>query len=466
VAQADGLAALRALRPVAAGRAAVVCLVHSFLGPAEEAVSTPRARVLMLSWEFPPRIIGGIARHVDEISRALARNGVDVDVLTAHHPGAPSFEVIAAGTGRVRVLRAAANPISPIDFISDIHQLNFLLLERLLAEGGDTEYDLLHAHDWLVAFAARTLKHGRHIPLIGTIHATEAGRNRGIHNSMQGYIHSQEWLLTYDAWRVICCSEATASEVFGSLQTPLDKVRVVPNGVDPSRLRCTDTAKELAAFRRRWAAPEERIIFFVGRRVREKGLEVLVDSMPEVVAAHPEAKFIVAGGGYADHLRARAASLGLGHKLVFTGFVSEADLPRLYAIADVAAFPSLYEPFGIVALEAMAAGAPVVTSDIGGFREVVRHGETGLHTWANNPHSLAWGIHEVLSNPELAARLRREGMKEVRSRYNWDGIAEATISVYQEVLGEREAAAEHRAMPLSGTSVHPRYMASEAESRS
>ncbi|MGD0110286.1 MAG: glycosyltransferase family 4 protein [Armatimonadota bacterium] len=429
-------------------------------------MSAARTRVLMLSWEFPPRIVGGIARHVDEISRALARNGVDVDVLTAHHPGAPSFEVIAAGAGCVRVMRAAANPVNPIDFISDIHQLNFLLLERLLAEGG-AEYDLLHAHDWLVAFAARTLKHGRHIPLVGTIHATEAGRNRGIHNPMQSYIHSQEWLLTYDAWRVICCSDAMASEVFESLQTPLDKVRVVPNGVDPSRLRCTDTADQLAAFRRRWAAPEERIILFVGRLVREKGVEVLVDSMPEVVATHPEAKFIVAGGGYADHLRARAGSLGLGHKVVFTGFVPEVDLPRSYAVADVAVFPSLYEPFGIVELEAMAAGVPVITSDVGGFREVVRHGETGLHTWANNPRSLAWGINEVLSNLTLAARLRREGLKAVRTRYNWDGIARATISVYQEVLVEREAAAERRAMPLSGTSVHPRYMVSaEAASRS
>lgn len=423
-------------------------------------MSAARTRVLMLSWEFPPRIVGGIARHVDEISRALARNGVDVDVLTAHHPGAPSFEVIAAGGGRVRVMRAAANPVNPIDFISDIHQLNFLLLERLLAEG-EARYDLLHAHDWLVAFAARTLKHGRHIPLIGTIHATEAGRNRGIHNPMQSYIHSQEWLLTYDAWRVICCSDAMAAEIFDSLHTPLDKVRVVPNGVDPSRLRCADTADQLAVFRRRWAAPEERIVLFVGRLVREKGVEVLVDSMPEVVAAHPEARFIVAGGGHADHLRSRAASLGLGHRIAFTGFILEADLPRLYAIADVAVFPSLYEPFGIVALEAMAAGVPVVTSDIGGFGEVVRHGETGLHTWANNPHSLAWGINEVLSKPKLAARLRREGLKEVRTRYNWDGIAEATISVYQEVLAEGEVAAERRAMPLSGTSVHPRYMVSE-----
>jgi len=423
-------------------------------------------RVLMLSWEFPPRIVGGIARHVAELSHALARGGVEVDVLTAHHPGAPTVEVLAAGEGRVRVMRAAPNPVNPLDFISDIHQLNFLLLERLLAEG-DVEYDLLHAHDWLVAFTARTLKHGRQIPLIATIHATEAGRNRGIHNPMQSYIHSLEWLLTYDAWRVICCSNAMASEVFDSLQVPLDKVRVVPNGVDPARLRCADTSQQLAAFRSRWANPDERIVFFVGRLVREKGVEALVAAMPEVIAAHPEAKFVIAGGGYADHLRQRAASLGLAQKVVFTGFLPEADLPRLYAVADVAVFPSLYEPFGIVALEAMAAGVPVVTSDIGGFREVVRHGETGLHTWANNPHSLAWGINQVLSDPRLAARLRREGLREVRARFSWDGVAEQTLAVYREVLTQPDVAAARRDLPISGPGVHPRYIVSgEAVSRS
>jgi glycogen(starch) synthase len=420
----------------------------------------------MLSWEYPPRIVGGIARHADELSQALARAGVEVDVLTAHHPGAPAAEVIAAGEGRVRVMRAAPNPVNPLDFISDIHQLNFLLLERLMSEG-ELDYDLLHAHDWLVAFAARTLKHGRETPLIATIHATEAGRNRGIHNPVQSYIHSLEWLLTYDAWRVICCSEAMASEVTGSLQVPSDKVRVVPNGVDVGRLQCSDSPEALTAFRSRWAAPDERIVFFVGRLVREKGVEVLIDAMPEVIAAHPEAKFVVAGGGWHGHLWQRAATQGLGHKIVFTGFLPEEDLPRLYAIASAAVFPSLYEPFGIVALEAMGAGAPVVTSDIGGLREVVRHGETGLHTWANNPHSLAWGINQVLSNPKLAEKLRAGGLKEVRRRYDWDGIARQTQAVYAEVMAEPGEAAARRAPPLSEPGVRPGYIVcEEAPSRS
>jgi len=423
-------------------------------------------RVLMLSWEFPPRIIGGIARHVSELSQALAGEGVEVDVLTAHHQGAPSLEAAPVGEGRMRVMRAQPNPIDPLDFISDIHQLNFLLLARLMAEKS-VEYDLVHAHDWLVAFAAHTLKQGRGLPLIATLHATEAGRNQGIRTPVQSYIHGIEWMLTYDAWRVICCSQAMAQEVMGGLQTPPDKIRVVPNGVDARRVVCTDSRRRLAEFRARWAAPQERVIIFVGRLVREKGAEILVEAMPEVMAAHPEARFVVAGGGWHGHLWGRAAALGLGHKIVFTGFLPEVDLPRLYAIAEVAVFPSLYEPFGIVALEAMAAGVPVVTSDIGGFREVVRAGETGLHTWANNPHSLAWGINRVLSDPGLAARLRRAGRREVERHYQWQGIAEQTLSVYREVLSHPERVQESYQAPVSGPGIRPRYVASaEAWQRS
>ncbi|UCC68198.1 MAG: glycosyltransferase family 4 protein [Armatimonadota bacterium] len=412
----------------------------------------------MLSWEFPPRIVGGIARHVDELGRALAGAGLEVDVLTAHHPGAPEREEIAARPGRLRVLRARPSPIHALDFVCEIHQLGFGLLERLLAEG-ETSYDLVHAHDWLVAFAGRTLKEGLALPLVATMHATETGRCEGIHTPTQHYIHSAEWLLTYDAWRVICCSKAMANEVMGALRVPPDKVRVVPNGLNPERVRCGDSPTELAAFRERWAAKKERIVLFVGRLAREKGVEVLIDAVPEVVAAHPEAKFVIAGGGESGHLRGRAAAKGLEHKVVFTGFVPEEDLARTYAVADVAVFPSLYEPFGIVALEAMAAGVPVVSSDIGGFREVIRHDVTGIHTWANNPHSLAAGIIRALSERGLAARLRRRAREEIGRRYDWGGIAEQTVEVYGEALGGRCEAAAPREAPVVGPGVRPRYLA-------
>jgi glycogen(starch) synthase len=464
VEKAEQLAALSPVWTVAARGALVVLLVQLFGKTEKETVRSSRARpqrVLMLSWEFPPRIVGGIARHVDELARALARGGVSVDILTAFHPGAPPTEVVEEGHTRVRVLRAGPAPIEPLDFVCDIHQLDFALLETgLRGLGlGSVEYDLVHAHDWLVAFAARTLRHGLEVPLVATIHATESGRQGVLHTPMQHYIHSVEWLLTYDAWRVICCSQGMSAEVQGALHVPSDKIDVVPNGVDPRRLECTDTPGELAAFRRRWATEEERIVFFVGRLVREKGVEVLIDALPEVLATHPEVRAVIAGGGSWGDLAARAASRGVGQKVTFAGFVPEEDLPRLYAVSDLAVFPSLYEPFGIVAIEAMAAGVPVVTSDIGGFREVVRHGHTGLHTWANNPHSLAWGMNEVLSNQGLAERLKRNGLRDTQTRFNWDGIAEKTIRVYDEVLRLPTERKRVPVIPMVGPGVRPRYVA-------
>jgi glycogen(starch) synthase len=416
----------------------------------------------MLSWEFPPRIVGGIARHVDELSRALVRAGVEVDVLTAHHPGAPAEEEMIPG---LRVLRAGPAPVEPPDFIGEIHQLDFGLLERFLSFQRKSlnyrEYDLIHAHEWLVGFAARSLRFGLDVPVVATIHATESGRNGGIHTRMQHYIHSVEWMLTYDAWRVICCSHAMADEVERSLQVPADKVRVIPNGIDPKRVRCKSSAAELARFRRRWARDDERIVLFVGRLVREKGVEILIDALPEVLASQPRAKLVVAGAGSHEHLMARARAKGLGQKVAFTGFVSE-DLTRLYAVAEVAVFPSLYEPFGIVALEAMAAGVPVVASDVGGLREVVTHGVTGIHTWASNAHSLAWGINQVLADGALAARLRRKARQEVMARFHWDGIAEQTIALYEEALALARVPASEAVLDVEAAPVYRRTPAPEA----
>ena len=414
-------------------------------------------RVLMLSWEFPPRIVGGIARHVDELSRALAEAGMEVDVLTAHHPGAPETEVIPARGGRVRVMRAGPLPIHPFDFVSEIHQLNFALLERLLQEG-ERDYDLIHAHDWLVAFAGRTLKHGRRLPLVATMHATEWGRNGGIHDPLQHHIHSIEWLLTYEAWRVICCSRGMAAEVQRFLTVPPDKVSVIPNGVDPRRVRCRDSRGKLERFRARWALPKDRIILFVGRLVREKGVQVLLQAMPEVLAAHPMAKLVVAGGGGQEELRAQAEALGLGDRVAFAGFVPEEDLPRLYQVAEVATFPSLYEPFGIVALEGMASGTPVVTSDAGGFREVVRNEETGLTTYVGDAHSVALAIDRILSDPALAARLREAGEREVKSRFGWERIAAKTAAAYAEVLRGTQGDAIGERMPMGGPGLRARYL--------
>ena len=279
------------------------------------------------------------------------------------------------------------------------------------------------------------------MPLLSTIHATEHGRNRGnISSDISQSIHGTEWWLTYESWRVICCSDYMAKEVSTVFRTPLDKMDVIPNGVDTARFDALAGA-DLSDFRLRYAAPDERIVFHVGRIVHEKGLGVLVESVPRVLAGYPKTKFVIAGtGGFLESAKRRAAELGVADSIYFAGFIPDADRDRLFKVADVAVFPSLYEPFGIVALEAMAARTPVVVSQVGGLAEVVDHNETGLLVYPDNPESLAWGILETLRHPDWAAARSDNAYRKVMTEYNWHSIAERTAAVYERIVRERAVA--------------------------
>jgi glycosyltransferase involved in cell wall biosynthesis len=347
-------------------------------------------------------------------------------------------EVVADAT---TVYRIEPPVVDMPDFFTGAWRTNVAIEERgkrLLDAGG---YDLIHAHDWLVAFAGVALKHAFRIPLLATVHATEYGRSRGLPaGEMPRAIHNVEWWLTYEAWRVIVCSNFMAAEIATAFHTPADKVDVVPNGVETHRFDALD-GLDLREFRRRYALDSEKILFYVGRVVNEKGVHLLVEAMPRILAARPDAKLIVAGtGGSLAGARARAADLGLGDKAIFTGFIPDEDRDRLFRVADVACFPSLYEPFGIVALEAMAARVPVVASSVGGLADVVENHETGLTIYPDSVDSLVWGVLHTLDHPEWAAARVANAYRTVKQRYNWDVIAASTIEVYERVAAERKVA--------------------------
>jgi glycogen(starch) synthase len=267
------------------------------------------------------------------------------------------------------------------------------------------------------------------------------GRNHGhLYADLQQTIHSVEWWLAYEAWRVICCSQFMAWEVQTYFQSPSDKIDVIPNGVDTARFDRWQGV-DLSNFRRRYATPEEKIVFYVGRVVYEKGVQVLLDAAPKVLAQFPQARFVIAGTGtMLGELRHRVEAQGLGGKVTLTGFVSDEDRDRLLTLADCVVFPSLYEPFGIVALEAMAARAPVVVSAVGGLAEVVKHGETGITVYAGNADSLAWGIVHTLQEPEWARQRAEVAYQMVVEQYNWGRIAQQTVGVYESVIQERTQA--------------------------
>ncbi len=393
-------------------------------------------RVVMLSWEYPPRIVGGISPHVYDLSKELVKLGIEVHVVTKATPNAPDEETEASG---VHVHRVHLEK-EPDNFVHEIQLLNKatdLRVRKLLEDwrpGGQPT--IFHAHDWLSLDSARELKYEYQLPIVATIHATEQGRNRGIHNDLQKYIHEQEYWLTYEAWRVIVCSQFMKSEVHQYFNTPVDKIDVIYNGVDADKFEFEWTEAERAEWRKKFALPEEKIVMYVGRFVREKGIHVLLNAASAVLAQEPNTKFVIVGGGHREHFEKFVRWYGLQEKVLFTGFMANRSLHQVYRVADVAVFPSLYEPFGIVALEGMAAGAAVVASDAGGLREVVLHDETGTLHFAGNPESLAWAVLKVLRDPKHAAQMQKAARKRLRTEFDWPGIAEQTKETYERVWSE------------------------------
>jgi glycosyltransferase involved in cell wall biosynthesis len=388
--------------------------------------------VMMLTWEFPPRIIGGISPHVYYLSKSLARNGAKVYVVTCDFPGAPQHEVVDG----VQVLRIDSYKNPSPDFATWVYLMNVNMQKEAAALvnslGG--KIDVFHAHDWLVATAGIGLKHVFRKPLFATMHSTEIGRRNGIHFDYERMIHETEAWLTYEAWKVICCSDYMVSHVRWAFGLPEDKLVMVPNGVNTEVY--AGHGEDLREFRSKFALPEEKIVLFVGRLVYEKGVHVLVNAVPKVLEK-ANAKFIIVGNGYMkEQLSGLVKSMGLVHKVLFTGFVDDETLRKLQRCADVSVVPSLFEPFGIVALEAMAARSPVVVSDTGGLSEIVEHDISGVKVYVNNPDSLAWGINRILIDDGFANWLRTNAFKRVQEKYNWDKIGQQTSNIFRTVLNE------------------------------
>ena len=331
--------------------------------------------VMMLSWEFPPRVIGGISPHVYFLSKSLTKNDVKVYVVTCDFPGAPAHETIDG----VEVYRGDWYKKPSHAFPTWVYLMNLNMQKEAAALAGklSDEIDVFHAHDWLVATAGIGLKHVFRKPLLVTMHSTEIGRRDGIHTSTEKMIHETEAWLTYEAWKVICCSDYMVSHVKWAFGLPDDKLVMVPNGVNTTVYENLQE-QDFKPFRSAFALPEEKLVLFVGRLVYEKGAQVLINAIPRILEK-VNAKFVIVGSGYMkEQLSSIVRSMGLEHKVLFTGFVDEETLLRLQSCADVSVVPSLFEPFGIVALEAMAAKSPVVVSDTGGLSEIVDHDSTGV----------------------------------------------------------------------------------------
>lgn len=395
-------------------------------------------RILVISWEYPPYVVGGIGKHVMQLIPTLGAvtlpvETLEIDVIAPQYAGGAAQEQIG---DNITIYRIDMPPMDVRDHYNSVIASNIYFVEAANQLAQQHAYHLIHIHDWLTGMAGIVLKHQWKIPLLVTMHATERGRHQGyISSNTSAQIDQLEWKICYEAWRVIVCSHYMRQEMQNFFGVPNDKIDVIANGITVAdNSQCSP--QTLQTLRRQYATNGEKLLFFVGRVVYEKGLQVLIRAMPYILTEHPHTRLLVAGKNGAK-MEPLAQELQVEQAIEFLGYVTDQQRDCLYQLVDAAIFPSIYEPFGIVALEAMALGCNVIASDVGGLGEVVRHQENGLTVYPNDPQSIAWAVHQLFADPQSAQTRRQSATADVHSRYRWDKIALETAQLYQQITQER-----------------------------
>jgi glycosyltransferase involved in cell wall biosynthesis len=384
-------------------------------------------KICMLTWEFPPRIVGGIARHCLGLSRALVEENHEVHVVTLDFPGTPTFQDVDG----VKVHRVSIELGHP-NFLTWTFIFNHFIEKKIAELSRKIRFDVVHIHDWLTASAGIASKYFLDKPLVSTVHSTEIGRAQGLNSPDSHMIDGLEWWMTFEASKVVLCSHSMRGELEHHFRLPPEKIAVIPNAIDTSTYRRNSDKETVRS--QYGIGSHGKLVLFVGRLVPQKGVEHLIRAVPLILERHNGARFIIAGDGWSkSHLENLAASSGCGDKIKFLGFIRDSELAELTMSADALVVPSIYEPFGIVALEGMAAGAPVVAANVGGLADIVEHDRTGVLVYAKNPESLAWGVNKVLSDIGYSEWLVRNAKKKVDDVYSWKAVAKRTIEVYEEV---------------------------------
>lgn len=393
-------------------------------------------RVLMLSWEYPPVVVGGLGRHVHAIARHLADQGHDVVVLCRHEAGTdaethPTEDEVHDG---VRVVRVAEDPTHLVfekDLVAWTLAMGHAMIRAGLSLIDDWHPDVVHAHDWLVTHPAIALAERAKAPLVSTVHATEAGRHSGwLSQPLNQQIHSVEWWLANRSDALITCSSAMRAEVSHLFEVDPATITVIHNGIEPRSWRVPPAAIRDA--RASHSPADAPLLLFFGRLEWEKGVQDLLDALPGIRKAHPGTRLVVAGKGrHLEPLIEQARKLRIRRAVDFVGHLSDRDLRAVLSGADAVVLPSRYEPFGIVALEAAAAKAPLVASTAGGLGEVVLHGETGLAFTPGDVAALGSAVDQVLADRDAAERRADAARARLSCDFDWAVIADATAEVYR-----------------------------------
>ncbi|OBJ55580.1 glycosyltransferase family 4 protein [Mycobacterium sp. 1423905.2] len=384
-------------------------------------------KILLVSWEYPPVVIGGLGRHVHHLATALAAAGHEVVVLSRRPTGTdagthPSTDEVREG---VRVLAAAHDPHEftfSTDMMAWTLAMGHAMIRVGLALSTRWRPDVVHAHDWLVAHPAIALAEFFDVPLVSTMHATEAGRHSGwVVGAISRQVHAVESWLTRESDALITCSASMRDEITELFGPDLAEASVIPNGIDVSRWQF--------APRRPRTGPAE--LLFVGRLEYEKGVHDAIAALPRIRRTHPGTTLTIAGEGtQQDWLVTQARKHKVLKATRFAGHLNHAELLAALHRADAAVLPSHYEPFGLAALEAAAAGIPLVTSNIGGLGEAVIDGQTGVSFAPRDVAGLAAAVRGVLDDPAAAQRRAHAARDRLTSDFDWQTVAGRTAQVY------------------------------------
>ncbi|RLG14211.1 MAG: glycosyltransferase family 1 protein [Candidatus Nanohalarchaeota archaeon] len=389
--------------------------------------------VLHFTWEFPPFKVGGIASHVEDLTRAQAKVGLTPIIVTCSFCGQEGYEEKEG----VHIFRFNADDIPAEDFPSWVLEMNLLMQNQVIKIFDKFDkIEILHSHDWLSATSAISIKHMYRIPLIATMHSMEIGRRGAIRQDRERLIDDIERRLVYESWRTIVCSHFMKNSICSCFYTPDNKVDIIPNGIYPEKYELNFNYESI---KMKFAMPFERIVLFVGRLVWEKGADLLIGAAPQILSKIPEAKFVFVGKGYMRNKCMEIAnSMGIKDKVYFSGYLNDDELIALYNIAEVVAVPSRYEPFGIVALEAMAAKTPVLVSSAGGLSEVADG--CAYKVGVEKSDEIADGILDIMTKKELKTDMIENGFLKINTIYNWNVIASTTKKTYQRVIEEYQHA--------------------------